>query len=121
VVSEEVGTDLHALHRYDWSISALAGRFHLHRRAVRRELVARPPRGYPLQALRNPFTPAQLAHIERRLAVCPALRATDLHHDLGSAYGYTSSYTTFPCQLGPPRPATPGSLARLLASNTSEG
>ena len=105
--SEEVWMDLHALHRHGWSISALARKFHLNRRTVRRELAAGAPPGYPPRALRYPFTPAQLAHIDRRLAVCPALRATDLHHELGSEYGYAGSYTTFRRQLAPLRPVIP--------------
>ena len=74
--SEEVWMDLHALHRLGWSISALARKFHLNRRTVRRELAVGAPPGYPPRALRHPFTAAQLAHIDRRLAVCPSLRAT---------------------------------------------
>jgi hypothetical protein len=44
-----------------------------------------------------------LAHIERRLAVCPRLRATDLHHELQSGYRYAGSYPTFRRQLLPLR------------------
>ena len=57
--------------RHGWSISALARKFHLNRRTARRELAAGAPLGYPPRALRYPFTPAQWAHIDRRLAVCP--------------------------------------------------
>jgi lambda repressor-like predicted transcriptional regulator len=39
--------DLHALHRHGWSISALARKFHLNRRTVRRELAAGAPPGWP--------------------------------------------------------------------------
>jgi transposase len=99
--------DLRALRRHGWSVSALAREFHLNRRTVNRELAAEVPRRYPLRALRHPFTPAQLAHIERRLAVCPALRATDLRHELHSEYGYAGSYSTFRRQLAPLRPAIP--------------
>ena len=71
----------------------------LNRRTVRRELAAGAPPGYPPRALRYPFTPAQLAHIDRRLAVCPSLRATDLHHELQIEYGYAGSYSTCRRQL----------------------
>ena len=104
---EEVWMDLHALHRHGWSISALARKFHLNRRTVRRELAAGAPPGYPPRALRYPFTPAQLAHIDRRLAVCPSLRATDLHYELQTEYGYAGSYSTCRRQLAPLRPAIP--------------
>jgi transposase len=99
--------DLRALRRHGWSVSALAREFHLNRRTVNRELAAEVPRRYPLRAPRHPFTPAQLAHIERRLAVCPALRATDLRHELHSEYGYAGSYSTFRRRLAPLRPAIP--------------
>jgi transposase len=107
VESEEVWMDLHALHRHGRSISALARKFHLNRRTARRELAAGAPPGYPPRALRYPFTPAQLAHIDRRLAVCPSLQATDLHHELQTEYGYAGSYSTCRRQLAPLRPAIP--------------
>ena len=74
--SEEVWMDLHALHRLGWSISALARKFHLNPRTVTRQLETAEPRRYPRRAPQHPLTHAQLAHIERRLAVCPSLRAT---------------------------------------------
>jgi transposase len=48
---------------------------------------------------------AQLAHVERCLAVCPVLRTTDLHRGLCAAYGYAGSYWTFLRQVRPLRPA----------------
>ena len=93
--SEEIWMDLRALRRHGWSISALAREFHLNRRTVTRELEAVEPRRYSRRRPQHPLTPAQLAHIERRLAVCPVLRATDLHHELQSEYGYAGSYWTF--------------------------
>jgi transposase len=99
--------DLHALHRHGWIISALAREFHLNRRTVSRELEAVEPRRYSVRAAKHPLTPAQLAHIERRLAVCPRLRATDLHHELQSGYEYAGSYWTFRRQLVPLCPAIP--------------
>ena len=102
--SEEIWMDLRALHRHGWSISAFAREFHLNRRTVSRELEAVEPRRYPDRAAKHPLTRSQLAHIERRLAVCPRLRATDLHHELRSGYGYSGSYWTFRRQLVPLRP-----------------
>ncbi len=70
--SEEIWMDLH----HGWSISALARKFHLNPRTVTRQLETAEPRRYPRRAPQHPLTHAQLAHIERRLAVCPSLRAT---------------------------------------------
>ena len=102
--SEKIWMDLRALRRHGWSISVLAREFHLNRRTVTRELEAVEARRYPRRSPRHPFSAAQLAHVERRLAVCPSIRATDLHHELQSEYGYASSYWTFPRQLVPLRP-----------------
>jgi hypothetical protein len=101
VESEEVWMDLHALRRHGWSINALAREFHLNRRTVKRELAAEVPRRYPPRAPRHPFTPVQLAHIERQLAVCPSLRATDtvlvpvLASVLIGAFGYLQAIPIF--------------------------
>jgi transposase len=107
VQSEETGMDLRALHRHGWSNSALARRFGLNRRTVAREVAAAGPRPYPPRAAKHPLTPAQLAHIERRLLVCPVLRATDLHRELQHDFGYSGSYATFGRQLRPLRPLRP--------------
>lgn len=89
--SEGIGIDLRALHRHGWSISALARRFQINRRTVAREVVADGSRVYPSRAAKHPLTPAQLAHIERRLLVCPVLRATDLHHESQHALAVCSA------------------------------
>jgi transposase len=107
VESEELWMELHVLHQHGWSVSALARHFKLNRRTVRWELDAGRPRGYPQRAPRHPFNAAQLAHIERRLLVCPVIRATDLHHELRTEYGYLGSYWTFLRQVRPLRPVTP--------------
>ncbi|HEY9288376.1 MAG TPA: IS21 family transposase [Candidatus Dormibacteraeota bacterium] len=103
--SGELWMELHVLHQHGWSISALARHFHLNRRTVRRELEAERPRRYPQRAPLHPFSVAQLAHIERRLAVCPVIRGTDLHRELRTEYGYAGSYWTFLRQVRPLRPA----------------
>ena len=103
--SEETGMDLRALHRHGWSISALARRFGINRRTLAREVAADGPRAYPSRAPKHPLTPAQLAHIERRLLVCSVLRATDLHRELQRDFGYSGSYPTFGRQLRELRPA----------------
>ena len=93
--SEETWMDLRALHRHGWTVSAFARRFQLNRRTVRRDIAAERPRAYPAARPVHPLTQAQRAHIERRLVVCPVLRATDLHRELQKDYAYAGSYTTF--------------------------
>lgn len=93
--SEEFWMDLHVLHQHGWSVSALARHFNLNRRTVRRQLAAERPRGYPERAPLHALTPAQLAHIERRLVVCPVIRGTDPHRALCVQLAYAGSYWTF--------------------------
>lgn len=112
--SEELWMELHVLHQHGWSISALARHFNLNRRTVRRELAAEHPRGYPQRVPTHPLTAAQLAHIQRRLAVCPVIRSTDLHRELCLQYAYTGSYWTFLRQVRSLRPAaTPDAVVRF--------
>jgi transposase len=99
--------EMHVLHQHGWSVSALARQFELNRRTVARELEAEGPRSYPHRAPSHPLTEAQLAHIDRRLAVCPVLRTTDLHRELCAGFGYVGSYWTFLRQVRPLRPAVP--------------
>lgn len=96
--------ELHALHRHGWSLSALAREFGLNRRTVTREVVAEGPRRYPVRAKPTALTEAQLAHVERRLAVCANLRGTDLFGELLRDYGFTGSYPSFQRQLRRLRP-----------------
>jgi hypothetical protein len=51
------------------------------------------------------LTPAQRAHVERRLAVCPQIRGTDLHAELRHDYAYEGSYPAFQRQLRLLRPS----------------
>jgi transposase len=97
--------ELHVLHRHGWSISALAREFGLNWRTVKREVASPGPRGYFERAKPTALTDAQGRHVERRLAVCPALRGTDLHAELVRDYGYTGSYAAFARHLRPLRPA----------------
>jgi transposase len=97
--------EMHVLHHHGWSVSALAREFGLNRRTVRRELDAEEPRRYPQRAKPRALTEAQRAHVERRLAVCPSIRGTDLHRELEADYGYAGSYPSFQRQLRQIRPA----------------
>jgi transposase len=93
-----------ALHRHGWTVSALAREFGVCRDTVRREL----RRDGPAQYARDKpteLTPAQLAHVERRLAGCASIRGTDLHHELAERYSFTGSYASFQRQLRLLRPA----------------
>lgn len=97
--------ELKALHAHGWSISQLAREFGLNWRTVKREVTSDGPRRYPERVKPTALTPAQRAHVERRLAVCPTIRGTDLHHELHRDYGYTGSYPSFARHLVSLRPS----------------
>lgn len=97
--------ELHVLHQHGWSINALAREFGLNWRTVKREVQSPTPRRYPEREEPTALTVAQLRHVERRLAVCPGIRGTDLHAELCRDYGYLGSYTAFVRKLRRIRPA----------------
>lgn len=97
--------ELKALHRLGWSVSALAREFGLSRNTVYRELESPKPRRYGPRLRPAALTEPQLAQVERRLAVCPEIRGTDLHAELRHDYGYEGSYPAFQRQLRVVRPA----------------
>jgi transposase len=103
--SGAIWMELHALRKHGWTISALAREFGLNWRTVKRELESREPRRYAARAKPTALTEAQRAHVERRLAVCPTLRGTDLYGELTGAYEYVGSYPAFARQLRALRPA----------------
>jgi transposase len=86
--------DLHALHRHGWSIAALAHEFGLNWRTAKRYATAETALEYRPRACPAELTPAQLAHVERRLAACPDLRVTVLLRELKEEYGYRASYAS---------------------------
>jgi transposase len=86
--------ELHVLHRHGWSIAALAREFGLNWRTARRYATAPEPLRYRPRSRPAELSAAGLAHVERRLAACPDLRATVLHRELREAYGYTGSYSS---------------------------
>lgn len=103
--SEEVSMSLKVLHQHGWSISAMAREFGLNWRTVKRTVMRD---GLPIYGPRPTLfslNEAQLVHVERRLAVCPGIRGTDLHAELRYEYGYQGSYPTFQRQLRLLRPA----------------
>ena len=103
--SGAIWMELHALHKHGWTISALAREFGLNWRTVKRELESGEPRRYAERVKPTALTEAQQAHVERRLAVCPTLRGTDLHGELVRDYEYVGSYPAFARHLRTLRPA----------------
>ena len=92
--SEDTWMELHALRRHGWSIAALAREFGLNWRTAKKyATAAEPPRHRP-RARPAELSAAQLAHVERRLAACPDLRATVLLRELREDYGYRASYAS---------------------------
>jgi transposase len=86
--------ELHALRRHGWSIAALAREFGLSWRTARRYATADASPRYRARHCPAALTPAQLAHVERRLATCPDLRATVLLRELKEGYAYVGSYSS---------------------------
>lgn len=96
--------ELKALHRHGWAVTDLAREFGLSRTTVYKELASEGPRGYERDRP-TALTEPQVVHVERRLAVCSAIRGTDLHAELRKDYGYVGSYPAFQRQLRVMRPA----------------
>jgi len=92
--SEEVWMELHALHRHGWSIAALAREFGLDWRTAKRYATGEAAPRYRPRARPAELSAAQVAHVERRLAACPDLRATVLLRELVDGYGYQGSYAS---------------------------
>lgn len=103
--SEEEAMSLKVLREHGWSIAALAREFTLNWRTVKRELESPGPRHYGPRYQAFALNAAQIAHVERRLVVCPGIRGTDLLAELRSDYSYEGSYPTFQRQLRRLRPA----------------
>ncbi len=103
--SEEIWMELHVLHRHGWSIAALAREFGLNWRTARRYASAPARPAYRPRARPADLSPSQLAHLERRLAACPDLRATVLLRELRDDYGYAASYTSLRRRVAVLRPA----------------
>ena len=106
--SEDTWMELHVLHRHGWSIAALAREFGLNWRTARRYATAGAPPRYRPRTRPAELTAAGLAHVERRLAACPDLRATVLHRELRDGYGYPGSYTSLRRRVVELRPTETG-------------
>lgn len=104
--SEDVWMELHVLYRHGWSIAALAREFGLDWRTARKYAMAEAPPTYRPRAKPMELSPAQIAHVERRLAACPDLRTTVLLRELRDpVLGYAGSYTSLRRRVGSLRPA----------------
>jgi hypothetical protein len=92
--SEEDRIVMHVLHtKQGWPIARIAEEFGVswrtaHRYATTDDASTYGPRAYPARP-----NEAQLAHLRRRLAACPDLRATTLLRELRDL-GYVGSYPT---------------------------
>ncbi len=104
--SEETWMELHVLQRHGWSIAALAREFGLNWRTARRYATVDEAPRYRPRARPAELSAAQLAHVERRLAACPDLRATVLLRELVDEYGYPGSYASLRRRVALLRPAT---------------
>ncbi len=102
--SEEIWMERHVLHRHGWSISALAREFGFNWRSARRYACTPAPPHYPARVRPAELSPAQLAHVERRLAACPSLRGTVLLRELREL-GYSASVASLRRRLRILRPA----------------
>jgi transposase len=98
--------ELHVLHRHGWSIAALAREFGLDWRTAKRYATTDEAPRYRPRARPAELSAAQVAHVERRLAACPDLRATVLLRELHDEYGYPGSYASLRRRVVVLRPAT---------------
>jgi transposase len=96
--------ELKVLQAHGWSVSRLAREFGLSRSTMRRELASEEPRHSPQRPKPTALSDAQCAHVERRLAMSPALRGSVLHHELCRDYAYAGSYPAFIRHLRALRP-----------------
>ncbi len=77
---EEDGAVMHALHEgHGWSIARIAREFDLNWRTAKRYATSETAVRYPERERPAKLSEAQLAHLRRRLGVCPELRATTLY------------------------------------------
>lgn len=101
---EEDWLVMHTLHTaHGWSIARLAREFGVNWRTARRYATAEVPPGYGPRPCPAGLTEAQLAHVRRRLELCPELRATTLLREVREL-GYAGSYPSFARRVRDLRP-----------------
>jgi transposase len=92
---EEDWAVMHALHQsHGWSISRIAREFDVTWRTARRYATAETVPRYRPRARPAELSPAQAAHVTRRLGAHPELRATTLYREV-QQLGYAGSYPSF--------------------------
>ena len=91
--------EMKALHRHGWSVSALAREFGVCRDTVRRELGRDGPATY-VRGKPTTLTPAQLAHVERRLSGCAPIRGPALTPGLAGPSASPGGHRAVGRQLG---------------------
>ncbi len=101
---EEDWLVMHVLHaKYGWSIEQIAREFEVNWRTAKRYAQADDVPRYPARESPAGLTPAQLAHVSRRLDLCPELRVTTLRREL-TGLEYTGSYASLVRAVRPLRP-----------------
>jgi transposase len=98
---------MHALHqRHGWSIARIAREFDVAWRTARRYATAETVPRYRPRARPAELSPAQAAHVTRRLGAHPELRATTLYREV-QGFGYVGSYPSFARRVRRLRPVDP--------------
>ncbi len=101
---EEDRAVMHALHEgHGWSIARIAREFDLNWRTAKRYATSEMAVRYPERERPAKLSEAQLAHLRRRLGVCPELRATTLYREI-LELGYAGSYPSFARRVRAERP-----------------
>jgi transposase len=101
--SEEDRIVMHVLYaKHGWSISEIAREFGVNWRTARRHALDVTAIYGPRPCTRE-LSDAQLAHVTRRLAVCPVIRVTTLHRELVDL-GYNGSYDSLRRRVNALRP-----------------
>ncbi len=101
---EEDRVLMHALHSgHGWSIARIARELDVNWRTAKRYAVSEGVVRYPGRVGPAELTQAQVAHIQRRLSVCPELRATTLYRELADL-GYAGSYPSLARRVRTMRP-----------------
>ncbi|SRR6266511_3206513 len=101
---EEDRVVMHALHQgHGWSITRLAREFDVNWRTAKRYATADDVVRYSERERPAELTESQLAHVRRRLATCPGLRATTLYREV-TELGYSGSYPSFARRIRAERP-----------------
>jgi transposase len=104
---EEDWAVMHALHQgHGWSIARIAREFDVTWRTARRYATAETVPRYRPRARPAELSPAQAAHVARRLGVHPELRATTLYREV-QQLGYAGSYPSFVRRVRLLRPVDP--------------